>query len=82
MVVFHEIIQNGVGAVGRKGAVQRIGAHAVRMARDHDAVHIFRVFIIPEELREHINFLHECRNLLAHTNICTINQVAGLIGAE
>jgi hypothetical protein len=43
----------------------------------------YKLYIAQENLRERIGFLHQCRNLLAHADICTPEQVAQIIeGAE
>lgn len=40
----------------------------------------YKLYIPDETDRQRISFLHECRNLLAHVNCCSIHQVNELLG--
>jgi hypothetical protein len=43
---------------------------------------LYKLYIAQEELRDRIGFLHQCRNQLAHANLCTPEQVARIIEGD
>lgn len=43
---------------------------------------MYKLYIPDENDRERIRFLHECRNLLAHVNVCTPEQVRKLLDKD
>lgn len=43
---------------------------------------MYKLYIPDENDRERIKFLHECRNLLAHVNVCSPEQVRKLLDKE
>lgn len=55
------------------------GTLCYMMKHRDDQTGNYLLYISDEKLRERINFLHDCRNNLAHATECTVEQVCGLL---